>query len=101
MERMGDIFELAKQLNQLYEVMYVETSRQVDYIIQKQISNKKTIEYCLDMILNIPTEKGYLLFEKLCTYYMNIDEYSAKTYFNIYKELYSDEEKSSLKKIKI
>ena len=91
-----NIMLLAKELNDLYEIMYNEIKPEVNYIIQKQITSKKTIEDCLDKLLDIPTTKAESLFNKLCNYYEKINKEIATEYREIYKELYFDD----FKKIK-
>ena len=79
---------LASKLAKLYEILYVELTKEIDTIIDEKITDVIRIEECLERILNIPTEKGCQLLIRLCTYYMNINEEHAKFYIQEYNELY-------------
>ena len=100
MKNKNNIMYYAKELMQLYEEMYQQLKLTVDYIISNKITNQNTIGRCLDFILDIPTEKGRLLFYELCNYYLTINEENAKEYFFIYEDTYGKEEDKSLKKTK-
>ena len=83
---------MARSLNELYKTMYALYVPEVNRIIKNKITDIDTIESCLDNLLNVPTDECYDLFLRLCTYYKNINEKSAKEYIEIYKELYLDAE---------
>ena len=100
MNKYENIINLAKELNCLYEEMYQQLNLSVDYIIKNKITSIKTIEHCLDLALDIPTEKGEQLFYKLCKYYLTVNEQNAKEYFDIYEENYGLKEEISHKKTK-
>ena len=87
-----DIKRIANSLNNLYKTMFALYSPEVNRIIKNKITDKKTIEFCLENLLNAPTDECYDLFLKLCSYYKNIDSKSANEYLEIYKELYFEEE---------
>lgn len=100
MNKYANIINLAQELNCLYEEMYQQLNLSVDYIISNKITNQNNIEHCLDLALDIPTGKGRLLFNKLCNYYLTINEENAKEYFDIYEENYGLKEEISHKKTK-
>ena len=87
-----DLMDLARRLVKTYDVMYQQWEPIVNSIIDKKATNKNTIEKCLDMIMDLHTDKGYQLFLKLCNYYATIDEYAANEYLKMYDELYGEEE---------
>ena len=93
-----DIIELAKQLNDLYKIMYEMIKPEVLYIINKKVRNVVIIEDTLDRLFDIPTDEAYELFKQLCDYYMLIDAEAAKFYLESYDELYGDEEVKTKKK---
>ena len=93
-EKISDnIMSIAKCMMQLQETMYNQWKPIVGWIIEKKMTDKKTIEQCLDMVMDILTDKGYALFIELCNYYATIDEEAANEYLNIYNELYGEEAK--------
>ena len=93
-----DIIELAKQIHELYKIMYEMIKPEVMYIINKKVKNINIIENTLDRLLDIPTDEGYELFLKLCNYYATIDKEGAKFYLESYEEIYGEEEPKTKKK---
>ena len=92
------IIELAKQLNDLYELSYNQIKLDIERIIKSKNTNLKLIENYLDRLLNIPTDKSYQLLKKLCYYCLNFNKEIADFYLNEFKEIYGDEELKTLKK---
>ena len=86
-----NIFNLASELNQLYDVMYSQIEPEVKYIINNHLTDIGRIERCLDCILNIPIDKGSSLFIELCDYYRTINSDNAVSYLEIYEEIYDNE----------
>ena len=62
---MNDIFSLAKELSDIYEVSYNMIETEVKLIISNNIRDIKIIESYLDRLLDIPTDKGLILFVNL------------------------------------
>ena len=94
----NEIYQMAAELIKLWDSYYDYIKIEVEDIINNNIVDPKRIEYCLDNISNIPTEKCYKLMKKLCNYYAKIDKESAKFYLNDYIEFYGFEEKKKIKK---
>lgn len=90
---MNNIKRLAKELAILYETMYQLAESSVNYIIDNKITDSKIIEKCLDDILNIPTDKGWLLLQRLTTYYISINKEIALSYIETYCEMYDLDQK--------
>ena len=85
---MDNIYDLAKELDNIYEALYIDLNDDVSYIIKKNIRNTKFIQSTLDNLLDIPTDKAYDLFITLCDYYMTIDKEAAMFYIDTYDEVY-------------
>ena len=83
---------LFKELIEIYNIAYKELKPSVERIIKENITNKDTIEDCLEKLLNIPTDACYKLFIKLCDYYARIDLSSSLEYLKIYEELYGEDD---------
>ena len=98
---MDEIFSLAKQLNDLYEYNYNIIKPEILAIIKNKVTDINIIERYLDRLLDIPTDKGFILLNKLCDYYSNIDKEGAKFYLDSYKEMYGDIDNKLIKKKKI
>ena len=94
---MDSIFELAKELNKLYETTYNLIAPDIEKIIRSKNRDIHLIEAYLDKLLDIPTDKAYNLLVRLCNYCMNIDKDIAEFYLNEYEELY-EIEKPKIKK---
>ena len=92
------IIELAKQLNDLYELSYNQIKLDIERIIKSKNTNLKLIENYLDRLLNIPTDKSYKLLKKLCDYCSNIDKELADFYLKEFEEIYGEDEPKTLKK---
>ena len=92
-----DILELAKEINNIYDMEYNNLKPQVDFIIKNRMLDLKLIEKVLERLL-IPTDKCYELFKKLCYYTATFNSNFAYEYLNLYDELYGEEEQSLLKK---
>ena len=88
----NDLMYMAKELNELYELSYNQIKPQVTYIIKNNIKDINFIDHVFDELLNIPTEKCYKLFTRLCTYVETFNQDIAKEYVEIYQELYGQEE---------
>ena len=97
---MDDILNIAKELSEIYEISYNIIKLEVLFIIENNITDIKIIENCLDRLLDIPTDKGFMLLNKLCDYYSNIDKEGAKFYLDSYREMYGEEDKKLIKKKK-
>ena len=82
-----EIIDLAKSLNELYQITCKQIKPQVSYIINKKVRNVRMIENTLDQLFDIPTDEAYELFKELCAYYMTIDKEGAQFYLDSYDEL--------------
>ena len=97
-----DIHELAHELTELYEKKYQLIKPQVESIIVRRIKEPSFIESYLDKCMDLPTDKGYKLFSRLCKYYSTINLEAAWDYARIYSAMYGEEEeKSNTKKKKL
>ena len=83
-----EIDDIAKELNKLYDMAYEIALNDYMYITENKITDADTIEHCFDKLLEIPTQKGYILLLKLYNYYRNIDLKTANFYLKDYIELY-------------
>ena len=97
-QNLKEIFDLAKKLNELYEISYKQLLPDVKYIIEKNVKNTRFIECTLDNLLNIPTDKSYELFVLLCNYYESINADAAKFYLDSWNEIYGNENNKVKKK---
>ena len=94
----NDIMLMAKQLNELYELAYNQIKPQVTYIIKNNIKDINFIDNVFDELLNIPTDKCYKLFIKLCNHVRTFNVKIAKDYLDIYEELYGEDKLKEKKK---
>ncbi len=92
------IIELAKQLNDLYELSYNQIKHDIEWIIKSKNTNLKLIENYLERLLNISTDKSYQLLKKLCDYCSNFNKEISNFYLNEFEEIYGEEEPKTLKK---
>lgn len=92
---------MAKELNELYELTYNQIKPQVIYIIRNNIKDINFIDHIFDELLNVPTDKCYKLFTKLCNYVASFNSKLAKEYLEIYEELYGEEELEEKKKTRV
>ena len=92
------LYDLAKELNDLYKIAYYQIEPMASYIINRKVRNVKMIENTLDKILNIPTDEAHELFVSLCKYYATFDEEGAKFYLESWDEIYGEEEPKVKKK---
>lgn len=95
---MNNIFELARELNELHEMAYNLIAPNIEDIIKFGNKDIYLIETYLDKLLDIPTDKAYKLLTKLCNYCMNIDKEVAEFYLNEYEELYEIKKLKTKKK---
>ena len=93
-----DFEELARNLACLYEESYKTYKQEVNYIINYHIKDINYIERTLDYIMDIYTDKGFILFLKLCTYYSTINYQGANAYLDILKEQRKEEYEDFVKK---
>ncbi len=93
-----EIKKLAKQLALLYEEAYSLYKPMVKLIIQNRIKDTDYIEYYLDRVMDIYTEKGFYLFIELVLYYSTVNLNNAREYLNILKELREEEYNDFIKK---
>ncbi len=89
---LNDLKDLAKQINELNEQAYSIYLPLVDELISSKRKDSNEIEHLLDRILDIAcTDKGLLLYKKLCRYYWGIDKEATAYYVNTYREMWDDE----------
>ena len=89
---MDKIYALAKELSELYKIMYRQVKPDVLYIMARKVRNVRYIESTLDRLLEIPTDESYELYILLCDYYATIDKEGAKFYLDSWDEIYGDDE---------
>lgn len=92
---------LARQLYDLWNYTYSLIESPVLEIIDSKYEDTKLIENYLDLLLGIPTDEGYELFQNLCTYYSTINKQYAEEYQTIWKEIYEDDDLNNQKQYKI
>ena len=97
----NEIFEMAKELNELYELSYKQIEPQVIYIIKNNIKDINFIDHVFDELLNIPTKKCYKLFMRLCDYVETFNIKLVKEYLEIYEELYGDDKSKEKQKTRV
>ena len=83
--------EIKKLANSLYKPVG-------KLIIQNRIKDTDYIEYYLDRVMDIYTEKGFYLFIELVLYYSTVNLNNAREYLNILKELREEEYNDFIKK---
>ena len=89
---LNDFKDLAKQIKELNEQAYYSYIPLVNELIASKRKDSNEIEHLLDRILDIAsTDKGLLLYKKLCRYYWEIDKEATAFYVNAYRELWDDE----------
>ena len=94
------IIELAKQLNDLYELSYNQIKHDIEWIIKSKNTNLKIIENYLERLLDIPTDKSYKLLKKLCDYCSNFNKEIANFYLQrIWRNIWWRENKNSKKRL--
>ena len=93
---MDEINDLIKNnwdyLSKLYELECQQLRLNIDCIIEHQIKDINVLEKTLDRLLNIPTEKGYLLFQVLCEYVSKFDKSMVDDYVAFYNNIYGEDE---------
>ena len=89
----NEIFEMAKSLNELYELSYNQIKPEISYIIKNNIKDMNYIDHVFDELINIPTDKCYKLFIKLCEYVKTFNAKIVNEYIDIYEDLYGEEPK--------
>ena len=82
---MDNIQELAKKLNEIDTMAYNIYENATNYIIENKITDIESIERTLDGIMSIGTLDTSILFNRLCSYYRNINIESANDYKKLYK----------------
>ena len=87
-----ELTEMLNDLVVLWDLAYEQIKPMVDYIIKNNIRDSQRIDLYLEKILDIPTEKCYQLYLKLCAYYATFNYESAKEYLALYEELYGEDD---------
>lgn len=91
--------KIAQSIISLNEQAYQVYLPLVDAIIQTKNKDEKEIEHLLDRILDIAcSEKGLLLYKKLCRYYWDINPNATAFYINAYREMWDEESLDKEKK---
>jgi hypothetical protein len=91
--------KIAQSIISLNEQAYQVYLPLVDAIIQTKNKDEKEIEHLLDRILDIAcSEKGLLLYKKLCRYYWDINPNTTAFYINAYREMWDEESLDKEKK---
>lgn len=64
----------------------------MDELINSKHKDTNEIAHLLDRILDIAcTERGLLLYKKLCRYYWEIDKEATTFYVNAFREMWASE----------
>ena len=95
---MDNIIELAKELNELYEIAYKQVAPNVEKIIISKNKDISLIEFYLERLLDIPTDKSYNMLKKLCDYCWSINPEISEFYINEFEELYEIKDTKKRKK---
>ncbi len=89
---LNDFKDLAKQINELNEQAYYSYFPLVEELISSKRKESNEIEHLLDRILDIAcSDKGLLLYKRLCRYYWEIDKEATAHYVNTYREMWDSE----------
>lgn len=89
---LNDFKNLAKQISELNEQAYYSYFPLVEELISSKRKDSNEIEHLLDRILDIAcTDKGLLLYKRLCRYYWGIDKEATVDYVNAYREMWDSE----------
>lgn len=94
----NELKNMLNNLMQLYELSYQTIKPKVAYIIKNNIKDIRVLESVLEELLNIPTDKCYKLFTKLCNYIMPFNHELAIDYLSLYDELYGNNDQKTKKK---
>jgi hypothetical protein len=96
---LNELKKLAQSLVSLNEQAYHVYLPLVDAIIQSKSKDENEIGHLLDRILDIAcSEKGLLLYKKLCRYYWDINPNATALYINSYREMWDEESLDEEKK---
>lgn len=88
---LNDFKDIAKQIMELNEQFYTIYLPIVDELIASERQDSDEISHLLDRILDIAcTEKGLLLYKRLCRYYWIFDQEATAYYVNAYREMWDD-----------
>jgi hypothetical protein len=91
--------KIAQSIISLNEQAYQVYLPLVDAIIQSNSKDEKEIGHLFDRILDIAcSEKGLLLYKKLCRYYWDINPNTTAFYINAYREMWDEESLDKEKK---
>lgn len=95
---MDNIYNLARELSELYEMAYKEIAPRIEKIIISQNKDLNLIESYLTRLLDIPTDEAYILLQRLCNYCESINPEIAEFYLNEYEEIYDIKDEKTRKK---
>ena len=89
---LSEFKKMAQSLVLLNEQAYQVYLSLVDSIIHTKSKDETEIGHLLDRILDIAcTEKGLILYKKLCRYYWDINPNATAYYINAYREMWDSE----------
>ncbi len=91
-----DVFQniklIAESISLLNEQAYALYLPMVEELIHSNSKDEHQIEFLLDRIIEIAcTEKGLILYKKLCRYYWGINQEATADYINYYRERWESE----------
>jgi len=86
----NELNDMLSNFMDLCDLTYQEIEPRVLHIIKNNIKDINLIEHTLDILLNVPTEKGCTLFIKLCNYISKFNRQLADEYLEIYDDIYSE-----------
>ena len=81
--------ELFKELAVLQEQKYRLAENEINFIIKNNIKDNNRIERAIDEILEfLNDEEALMLFRKICSYYIKLNQQATLHYINYYIEEY-------------
>ena len=81
--------ELFRELAILQEQKYRLAENEINFIIKNNIKDDNRIERAIDEILEfLDDEEALLLFRKICSYYIKLNQKATLYYINYYIEEY-------------
>jgi len=91
-----DVFQniklIAESISLLNEQAYTLYLPMVEELIHSNSKDEHQIEFLLDRIIEIAfTEKGLILYKKLCRYYWDINQEATADFINYYRERWESE----------
>ena len=83
---------LFEQIALIHHQAYYTYKPEVENLIKTKITNSKTIERLLDLLLDHAcNDEVLILYKKLCRYYWDLNPEATANYINYYREMWDNE----------